>query len=40
MRMLRGCLVVVCLTMAACQGLAPAAASKPILILVAFDGWR
>ena len=38
--MLRGCLVVVCLTMAACQGLAPAAASTPILILVAFDGWR
>ena len=40
MRMLRGCLVVMCLAMAACQGLAPAAASKPILILVAFDGWR
>ena len=38
--MLRSFCVVLCLTLAACGGGAPAPASQPIVILVAFDGWR
>jgi predicted AlkP superfamily pyrophosphatase or phosphodiesterase len=40
MRMLSGWLIALCLTSAAGQVAAPASASRPIVILVAFDGWR
>jgi predicted AlkP superfamily pyrophosphatase or phosphodiesterase len=40
MRMLQGWLIASCLAIAACQSAAPRAVGSPILVLVAFDGWR
>jgi len=40
MRMLQGWLIAICLTLGACQSAPPGAIGPPILVLVAFDGWR